>query len=63
MHIQDIRSSEYGLELFKGDKYDWTFKEDTYTLFIKERFDSLKKFKLYYCKIVSFQYLKNPERG
>ncbi len=63
MRIQDIRSSEYGLELFKGDKYDWTFKEDTYTLFIKERFYSLKKFILYCCKIVFIQYLKNLERG
>ena len=33
--VQDIRSSEYGLELFKGDKYDWSFKEDTYTLVVK----------------------------
>lgn len=33
--FKDIRSSEYGLELFKGDKYDWSFKEDTYTLIIK----------------------------
>jgi hypothetical protein len=56
MHIQDIRSSEYGLELFKGDKYDWTFKEDTYTLFIKERFNSFKIIILYSWKIVSVQY-------
>ena len=23
------------MELFKGDKYDWSFKEDTYTLVIR----------------------------
>jgi len=39
--FKDIRSKEYGLELYKGDmkghedKYDWHFKEDTYTLIIK----------------------------
>ncbi|XP_023324296.1 twitchin isoform X2 [Eurytemora carolleeae] len=33
--FKDIRSSEYGLELFKGEKYDWSFKEDTYTLVIR----------------------------
>jgi len=39
--FKDIRAGEHGLELFKGnmpgheDKYDWTYKEDTYTLFIR----------------------------
>ena len=39
--FKDIRAGENGLELFKGnmeghqDKYDWTYKEDTYTLYIK----------------------------
>ena len=39
--FKDIRAGENGLELFKGnmpgheDKYDWTYKEDTYTLFIR----------------------------
>lgn len=39
--FKDIRAGENGLELFKGnmeghqDKYDWTYKDDTYTLFIK----------------------------
>ena len=39
--FKDIRAGENGLELIKGnmpgheDKYDWSFKDDTYTLHIK----------------------------
>jgi len=39
--FKDIKAGEFGLELYKGDmkghedKYEWSYKEDTYTLVIK----------------------------